>query len=734
MERGLIMKPRPVLLAILLVGIIAFNSIPTPLLEQASGEESGLHRHTLPLREGQRYPADVRGEGSMVPYPSVTPSAVAVVVESSIYANVSSAVAQYMLDLNNTGYHTLLYTAPISSAEELKGNLSVWYTEDSLIGAVLIGRLPYAQFYHPTNGGFNAETFICDLFLMDLDGTWSDLNPVDGIYDSHTAGGSGDIFPEIFVSRIDPTCLSWGGTVADHINTYLARVHTYRTGGVQRSHRALVYIDDDWTPWGHLWSSRIGYAYQVRTTVLSPTWTNATDWRLNRLTQDYQWGHLCAHSSPTTHYFGPSGSGEGTVSSTQIRAVPPAFNFYNLFCCSGARWTSTDNLGVTYLFSGPNSLAVIGSTKTGSMMDYDDFYGPIGQNQTLGDSLREWFQHSLRTDSEAGSIYLEWYYGMNILGDPLLQVYYDCTVLAPDVFSPTHPNSSLWYANDTPVVNWTAPPDVNGISGYYYILDHDPLTVPTASSGVYTTNTSVTMDGGLPSGEWYFHVVAVDGVGNVGNDTAHFKIQIDTAGPAVTVQSPSLRQNLTTASCQIAWSVNDALSGYAYSTVSIDETQVYNGTSLTCLAVSLTEGVHLVNITAFDNVGNNGSCSQEFLVDLTDPVVETFTYTQIGLCVDISWSVVDSGSGYKYADLFLNGEFMLATNVSQSAVSVEDLDLGEYTLKIVVYDWAGRNASSEIALTVVNSEYLWGTVPLAVGVFMAVIVVYALVVTRRGRQ
>ncbi|MFW9844064.1 MAG: C25 family cysteine peptidase, partial [Candidatus Thorarchaeota archaeon] len=354
---------------------------------------------------------------------------VAIIVENALYSSISAAVLQYRQDLNDTGYHTILYNSSISTAEQLKTLLSNWYDSVDLLGAVLIGRLPYAQYYHPAGNGFSAETFICDLFLTDLDGSWGDTNPSDGVYDSHSSTFNTDIFPEIFIGRIDPTCLTWGASVADHINTYLARVHSYRTGGVTRNRRALFYIDDDWEYWSSSWSSDAASAYSTRTLVSSPpTTTTATDWVNNRITQNYQWGHLAAHSSPTTHYFGPGGSGEGTATSSQIHSAPPSFNFYNLFCCSGAKWTISDNLGVTYTFSGSYSLASIGSSKTGSMLSNEEFYDPLGQNLTLGESLRDWFSDSLTSSSEAGSAYLEWFYGMNIIGDPLLTIYFDTTV------------------------------------------------------------------------------------------------------------------------------------------------------------------------------------------------------------------------------------------------------------------------------------------------------------------
>ena len=123
---------------------------------------------------------------STIENPNIAPQSsgtVAIVVQNSLYPSISDAVTQYRLDLNNTGYHTLLYTDVLSNAEELKSNFSLWYDSEGLIGAVLIGRLPYAQYYHPATESFAAETFICDLFLTDLDGNWGDSLPDDGIYD-----------------------------------------------------------------------------------------------------------------------------------------------------------------------------------------------------------------------------------------------------------------------------------------------------------------------------------------------------------------------------------------------------------------------------------------------------------------------------------------------------------------------------------------------------------------------
>ena len=472
---------------------------------------------------------EANAAGSTGPAPPKPPptETIAIVVNSALSSSVSAQVAQYRQDLNKSGYNTILYTSLISTHQQLKGNLTQWYTSNGLVGAVFIGRLPYAQYYHPASTNFAAEAFICDLYLMDLDGSWWDINPADGIYDKHNATAPADIYPEIFVSRIDPSCLSWD-TPANFVNAYLSRVHTYRTGGVQRQRRALVYIDNDWVGyWGTRWAGDVSRAYSTQTLVDFPTsWTNATDWQINRLTQDYQWTHICVHSNPTTHYFGPSGSGEGTLNSTQVRAVPPAFNFYNLFACSGARWTVTDDLAVTYVMSSSYGLAAVGSTKTGGMMDCNYFYDSLGNNFTLGESLAKWFSLALNSGSSALAEYLEWYYGINLVGDPFLSIYYDCTVLPPIITSSTHPDSSQWYTNTLPQFNWTTPVDVNGVNGFFFVIDKNPFTLPTRTTGTFTRFNGTVPAAPLTNGTWYLHVVANDSVGNIGSTPAHYQVNV----------------------------------------------------------------------------------------------------------------------------------------------------------------------------------------------------------------
>jgi len=570
---------------------------------------------------------------SLTPQRSFIGETLIIFVENSLWgsSSIKAAVNQYRLDLNKTGYNTILYTNPVANATYLRLLLQSYWYSNQISGAILIGNLPYIQFYHAGSTNFAAETFICDLYLMDLDGQWLDGPTPDGILDMHFPS-VGDIEPEIFVGRIDASNRTLGGlTNEQNILSLLNRIHSYRTGGVSRTHRALTYIDDDWQAYANgtydTWPNWLQNAYPTRADIHTPTtYTNGTDW-LNRITQDYEFAHLCVHSgsSPPEHYFGPLGVGEGIVTANQIHSTRPTFNFYNLFNCKGADWNVLDCLATTYLYSSDYSLSIVGTTKTGGMISGSSFYNNLAQNNSIGSSFLNWFQGMTSYSSE----YVGWFYGMALFGDPTLQIYYDTTVYEPVISSSTHPDQYNWYADGLPQLNWSVPIDVNGIVGYYYIIDQNPSTVPDQTTGTFTIINGTKVLSSLPDGIWYCHVVGKDGAGNVGKTASHFTLQIDKDAPTVSISYPLNGTTLKPGEITIKWNPYDAGSGYYYAEIRINDYHENTIIHTTTYNRTFSEiGDYTINITVFDLFGLSNS--DEIIITIEESTLIPMKYIIIG--------------------------------------------------------------------------------------------------------
>jgi len=323
------------------------------------------------------------------------------VINSKIYPEITSEINTFVQDLTDAGYSVQIDTISGMSHTALRTHLS---TITDLVGAIFIGEVPVAWF--ETNGFGGWEEFPHDLYFCDLNGTYIDADG-DGIYDNHT----GSVAPEIWVGRIYARNLTWGNEV-ELLKRYFKKNHLYRVDSLSVPQRGLTFIDDDWSSWT---TCGLDYIYSNVVVINDGYQTIASNYR-NELLQGYEWIQLCAHSSPwgSTFKYGYSGY-RGTVFNYEIFTLEPHALFYNLFACSGTRFVEENHSAGWYIFIDPYGLLAVGSTKTGSMLYFEDFYYPIGQqNMSIGDGFKTWF-------TQWGEMDWDWFYGMNILGDPTLK-------------------------------------------------------------------------------------------------------------------------------------------------------------------------------------------------------------------------------------------------------------------------------------------------------------------------
>ncbi len=352
-----------------------------------------------------------------------------IVVNTSIYPDIKPEIATFSQDLVDAGYTVRVDTISGMSHTRLRTHLA---GIDGLEGAIFVGEIPVAWF--ETNGFGGWEEYPHDLYFCDLDGTYID-DDGDGVYDNHT----GNVAPEIWVGRIYARDLTWDNEIK-LLKNYFHKNHLYRVDSLSLPQRALSFVDDDWSSWTTCGLDNI---YSDVVVVNDKYQTTAANYR-NQLTQGYEWIHLCAHSSPWGHTFKYSSSEyRGTVFNYEIFTLEPHSIFYNLFACSGTRFVEENYSAGWYIFEDPYGLLAVGSTKTGSMLYFNDFYAPIGkQNMCIGEAFKHWF--TLRGEADR-----DWFYGMNILGDPTLKPKNQAKNLTIDEKTAPRYNIGNW---PTPVV------------------------------------------------------------------------------------------------------------------------------------------------------------------------------------------------------------------------------------------------------------------------------------------
>lgn len=356
---------------------------------------------------------------------------VQIVVESELYLSIIPEVCVLVSDLVFEGYSVSVETVPpVQSAQACTAlrNLLAAKLPLGLVGAYFIGDVPVAWFQMIDDWGSGPEgyeEFPCDLFYMDLTGTWNDdsiwINPnlylspgQDGIFDAH----AGDVSPEIWVGRLFLSSLGDEDSLA--LN-YLKRVHRYKTDSFQSICRGLSYVDDDWAYWANTYSSNMQAAYQNVASVSQIDTTNPVNYK-KHLSETYEWVGIFCHSSPALHSFKVnSGTSWSDMYASEIPHLRPLGLFYNLFACSNARFVETNFMGGVYVIKTPSGLNAVGSTKTGSMLEFQHFYTPLGQGANLGEAFLAWFQAIAVGGFENWE--KSWFYGMSLFGDPTVKLH-----------------------------------------------------------------------------------------------------------------------------------------------------------------------------------------------------------------------------------------------------------------------------------------------------------------------
>jgi hypothetical protein len=190
----------------------------------------------------------------------------------------------------------------------------------------------------------------------------------------------------------------------------------------------------------------------------------------------------------------------------------------------------------------------------------------------------------------------------------------------PEISSKSHPETTVWYANNDPEFIWKLLPDLTGIS---YVIDEKAITDPgTKMENVVESKVFEN----IKDGEWYFHLKYKNKAG--WSQTAHRKFLADITPPDSFIITVDNGGDSTNPAPRLRFKTKDSVSGIDHYAVKIDNKleqvkpeEVEKGYYQ---LIALEPGERRVDISAFDRANNSASSSVSFVIDpLRAPIISS---------------------------------------------------------------------------------------------------------------
>ncbi len=359
-------------------------------------------------------------------YVRAAPQKTILVVVNRDYLNRSIGIfSRWFTASEYQGFDLRLYICEwIDYAASLRKLLKSLYLNQGLRGVIFVGSNNLYVVGEIFFEDINEHPYPMDLYLMDFDGVYRDTDGngyIDRI-DPPSGGDMDDIAPEIFAARITST---YGPDLVDHV---LNKSIGIMTGRIPILKNGTLFIDDDWSDYEYEIRSWFSPPYGPLIVKSDPSETNHTVFfQLIKMSSGIYYQAI--HSSPTYLSIAEE-YGYYEVSSDEIAYNLKGGQTTILFSCSAADYMVPKYLAETYL-TGNNTIAVISSTKVGGLWYGDYLTEKLGQNYTLGESFRYWYQRVIEDYYNGVNTWYDppWWLGMTIIGNPLLS--FNITTINP---------------------------------------------------------------------------------------------------------------------------------------------------------------------------------------------------------------------------------------------------------------------------------------------------------------
>ena len=356
-----------------------------------------------------------------------------ILADSSLYSSCEYRIRRYAYDIYYVyGCEIIMKVIKGETCVDVK-NL-ILNDSTNLDGAVFIGDIASASYEaDDAINHYYHTSWLCDMYFMDLDAIWNDYDH-DLTFDNY----NDDFHPEVFVGRICTKKVGNGSNEINSFNKYMDKNHYFWIGHRHINKEfALSYTDLSWKSSNDIVNGikeLYGISKYEHITANNSVFC-ANDY-LERLQNDkYEFVQLASHSREWRHEFDSLVLMPGTNTYDTLSVYITSSKIYtngtnaigmNLFCCSACRWIYDGYLGGNYVYS-PNSsvLSLVGSTKVGSMLSMSSFYTPLHSGKTMGQALVDWWNSDTYFQTSVDST-LCWFFGLTIIGDPLVN-FFHCT-------------------------------------------------------------------------------------------------------------------------------------------------------------------------------------------------------------------------------------------------------------------------------------------------------------------
>ncbi len=248
----------------------------------------------------------------------------------------------------------------------------------------------------------------------------------------------------------------------------------------------------------------------------------------------------------------------------------------------------------------------------------------------------------------------------------------------------------------------------SGIIGYSYLLDHNPLSIP--SDAIIDKTVKIEFHN-LDDGIWYFHCRAKSGAG-IWGPTGHFAFRIDATPPEASISYPESNKWYNKPIQQYSGIAYDKLSGidwnktyYKYNDVQSSfhsDTIQGNGWTDKDEIPHLNEGKATIQIIVYDKAGNYTITPPlSFMVDssIFTPIVTSVTHPDQDKWYKdndliMSWNVEGEQSGLDGFSWILDTSKDTVPKeiriTNENSVNIKDLEDGIHYFHIRAVDKAGN--------------------------------------------